>query len=182
MTIRYGNDYVLIENIQEENITKCVETRRMNQVSFFGNVVSDIESEKWIRTHSENPNNILLEVLYRPAECFIGTIGFVRHDETIEIGRLSIYTPAVKKLIRTGVNPKVLHEAVEMVSKLTIDYLFGHTDAKALVCNVLANNRYSNALCAQLGGIPQKIQQETEGVFLDVLHYEMTRAEYLERG
>lgn len=182
MTIHYGNDYVLIENIQEENISKCVETRRMNQTSFFGNVASDVESEKWIRMHSENLNNILLEILYKPAKCFVGTIGFVRQNEEIEIGRLSIYTPAVKELIRTGVNPEVLHKVVEMVSKLTIDYLFGCTDAKTLVCNVLANNRYSNALCAQLGGMPQKKQLEINGVFLDVLHYEMTRAEYLERG
>lgn len=180
--IRYGNDYVLIKKIRNENISKCVQARRMNQASFFGKVVSDAESEQWIRLHAENPNNILLEIIYIPLDCFIGTIGFVKQNNKIEIGRLSLYSPAAKELIRMGVNPKQLHKVMETVCDLSIDYLFKYTDAELLFCNVLANNRYSNALCTKLGGIPQKIQQEFDGVPQDVLRYELTRKEYWERS
>lgn len=180
--IRYGNDYILIENVREENVLNCVEARRMNQASFFGKVVSDTESEEWIRRHMETPDNILLEIIYRPLNCFIGTIGFVIQDNEIEIGRLSIYSPAIKKLIHIGIDPEQLHKVMETVSILTIAYLFKHTNAELLSCNILANNRYSNALCIQLGGISQKIQQEYDGVLRDVLHYELTRKEYLNRG
>lgn len=180
--INYGNEYVLIENIREENISKCVEARRINQSSFFGKRVSDAESEQWIRLHSESPNNILLEIIYRPLDFFVGTIGFVIQNDEIEIGRLSVYSPAIKELVRMGVDPKQLHKVVEAAGKLSIDYLFDKTDAKLLFCNVFADNRYSNSLCVQLGGIPKKIQQEIEGVSMDVLRYEITRAEYLARG
>ena len=181
--IKYGNDYILIKNIREENISKCVKARRINQANFFGKVVSDTESEQWIRLHAENHTNILLEIIYRPLDCFIGTIGFVKQNNGIEVGRLSLYSPAIKELIRAGVNPKRLHKVMQMVCGLSIDYLFKHTDTELLFCNVLENNRLSNALCTQLpGGIPQKIQQEFEGIPKDVLHYELTRAEYLERG
>ena len=179
--IKYGNDYVLIENVQEENILKCVEARRMNQASFFGRKVSDTESEQWIRMHTEGLDNILLEVIYRPLDCFIGTIGFVARDKGIEIGRLSIYSPAVKKLIHMGVNSGQLHKAMEAVSALSIDYLFKHTNAEILFCNVLADNRYSNALCTQLGGVPKKVQKEYDGILRDVLYYELTKKEYLNR-
>lgn len=180
--IRYGNDYVLIKNIREENISKCVEARRINQANFFGKVVSDTESEQWIRLHAENYNNILLEIIYRPLDYFIGTIGFVKQNNETEIGRLALYSPAVKELIRVGVNPKQLHKVMKTVCNLSIDYLFKHTDTELLFCNVLANNGHSNALCTQLGVISQKIQQEFEGVPQDVLHYELTRMEYLEQG
>lgn len=177
--INCSNEYVLIENVREENILKCVEARRINQASFFGKRVSDAESEQWIRLHSTTSNDILLEIIFRPLDFFIGTIGFTKQDKRVEIGRLSIYPPAIKELIRTGIVYQKLHNIMKVAIELLIDYLFKNTDAEVLFCNVFPNNIYSNSLCAHFIGSSQKIQLEIEGVYIDVLYYEMTREEYL---
>lgn len=182
MDYRYEDGDILIQTIQDKNISKCVQARRMNNLSFFEEAISDAASEEWIRRHRQSVDDVLLELIYKQKDCFVGTVGFTIHGDVAEVGRLTLYPPAIKSLIRSGITTAQLQKITKSGCLLTVDYLFQSRKVRQVYCEVLADNYYSNSLCMALGGIPVPCKKRMKnGAVLDIHRYEIIRESYNER-
>lgn len=180
MNHRYENDDILIETIQEKNILKCVQVRKLNHLSFFDQIQLDSTSEEWIRQHRQSKDNVLLEIIYKPKNCFVGTIGFIICNADAEVGRLSLHIPTIKSLIRLGFTTEQLQGIAKSASLLTIDYLFQTKNVERVYCEVQVENYYSNSLCTVLGGIPVRCRKRMkDGTVQEILRYELIKEQYV---
>ena len=179
MPYRIENEYILIRTIQEENIPLCVHARELNQSSFFGRVVNFSDSEGWIRNHRLSDDNVLLEIVLKPENIFLGTIGFILQGNSAEIGRLSIYTPALKNLIRQGYDSAKLRELIYQAGMLIIGYVLTRPGIEIAYAEVLPDNFYSNYFCTRSGGIPiQRRKHLADGTSIEVIYYEMRKEQF----
>jgi len=177
------NDVVVIRTIREENIEKCVQARKLNRDSFFEPPAEDPASRRWIEGHRESEDDVLLEIVYRPTGAFVGTIGYRVADGTADIGRLSLYTPELKRLIHGGADISSIRSVALSACRLIEEYLFVCRRVDRAVCEVMEDNRYSNALCQRLGGVPSPaVRKRSDGSDIRVLRYSMDREQYLHDG
>lgn len=174
------NDLVIVETIQTNNIEKCVLARKLNKHSFFGQPIDDASSKLWIEGHRESENDVLLEIIYKPTLSFVGTIGFCIANGVADIGRISLYTPELKRLINGGADINSIQNISISACELILEHLFVKMRVEKVTCEILENNHYSNLLCKKFGGIPSKaIKEMPDGTCFNIFSYSMDREQYL---
>ena len=179
MSIRIEGKNIIVRDIREENISSCIETRKINEASFLNQVESDEKSKEWLRIHRQLENDIILEIDLKTENYFIGTIGFTIQNQFAEVGRLSQYTKAIKQLIHADVPANILHNLFYEACMLVVEYLFVERRVNVVYCNVLRGNYFSNALCQRMGGIPEeKIILLENDKNTRVIHYKIKRSDY----
>lgn len=173
MKIKIAFRNIIIQNIRDNNITLCAKSRELSKNFFFSTIGSLENSIKWIASHRYNSDNMLLEICCREDEKFIGTIGFTIEDGCAEIGRLTLYWPSVRELIKAGREIKGSMSNACLALACT---LFKITGINKAFCKIMQDNAASNAICSELG--LTEIKQAVSAKDIPAFCYSLTREEF----
>ena len=173
---------ISISTIKDENIEKCVELRESQSEFFFGRKPDLTSSCEWILSHRENADDALYQIAHNKTGVFLGTIGFVKRGDEIEIGRLAVYAKGVYQLLRSGERQEEigqigLYSCVALLRTIVQTMTF-HT----VYAEVLASNSLSNKLCKeQCGTVVESCRELPSGEKAKTYIYRMTRDEILDK-
>lgn len=182
MTVLINYKNISIGTICDENIEKCVELRENQSVFFFGNKPDRTASQRWILTHRDTPDDVLYQIVHSKTGVFVGTIGLVKRENEIEVGRLAVYAKGVYQLLKDGERRESIGE-IGLYSCIALLRLILQTQRFDTVCaEVLATNALSNRLCQEQCGVVRESYREAQsGEKIKTYIYRMTRKEIFDK-
>lgn len=173
---------ISVATIQDENIEKCVELRESQSDFFFGQKPDRASSRKWILSHRESTEDVLYQIMHNRTGIFLGTIGFVKRGDEIELGRLAVYARGVYQLLKSEESREEIGQIGLYACIALLRSILGTMSFHSVYAEVLATNALSNKLCReQFGTVQEACKELPNGEKVRMYVYRMTRDEIRNR-